>query len=148
MFPSESPRVPESIPRVNESIQVKHAPEPPPVACHHLPQASFHTSAPSVLRACVVRRASITMPVVTPEESSMSSPQEPRSALAAGAPSQAISKSEISLAMTALRFLSTFEGRTPRLEKLLIELGGVSDGIGRRPRWKRTSHADRDHRYR
>eukprot|EP00967_Tisochrysis_lutea_P022111 scaffold25193_cov29-Tisochrysis_lutea.AAC.4 len=33
-----------------------------------------------------------------PDENSSSSPQEPRSALAAGAPLQAISKSEISLA--------------------------------------------------
>ena len=31
---------------MHESIQVKHAPEPPRVACHHHPQASFRTSAP------------------------------------------------------------------------------------------------------
>ena len=57
------------------------------------------------------------MPVVTPEESSMSSPQEPRSALAASAPSQAISKSksEISLALTPMcMYVHYFRGPNAR----------------------------------
>ena len=46
------PRVPESMPRVNESIQAKHVPKPTyPPACHNPPQASFRTSAPSVRRS-------------------------------------------------------------------------------------------------
>ena len=81
-----------SIPRVNESIQVpstRLSNRAPPVACHKPP-----TSLLSHFRAL---RASFAMPVVTSnmgsKESSMSSPQDPRSALAAdvlrtaGAPS-------------------------------------------------------------